>query len=327
MSIFDPAARVADAVLREGHVLYPYRASAAKNRMRWQFGVLGPPALSSTPGADASWCETQVVCTGDSVRARVRFLRVGEPDASGWRTSAVEEHDLTDDVEFEHGVATLRRWGPFVTCRVENTSTLRSAIDREATLGHALVGVHVILATTDGSFISSVDPPAEAAGLVAACVNTRAWPVLVGPQVVLSCPIILYDNPEIAPESVGDWGDATEIEELLTLRVMTLTEEERRLAAATDPFARHVLTQARPERLADLHGRLRTGTTVELHPRPGADVHDMFLDGRRATVVGHVTDAEGNDYVQVLPDDDPGRDLHEWYGRSWFFRPDEVEPT
>lgn len=325
--MFEPASRIADAVLREGHVLYPYRSSAAKNRMRWQFGVLGPPALSGEPGFDASWCETQVICTGAAVEARVRFLRVDEPDELGWRTSSIEAHDLTDRVEFENGVATIERWGPFVSCRVQNTSGLRSATDREATLGHALVGVHVILATTDGEFISSVDPPAHFSDLVRACTNTRAWPVLVGPQVVLSCPIILYDNPEIAPESVGDWGDATEIEELLTLRVMTLTDEERRSAEATDPFARHVIEQARPERLADLHGRLSTGTTVELHPRPGADVHDMFLAGRRATVVGHATDVDGVDYVQVLPDDDPGRDLHDWYGRSWFFRPDEVEPT
>ncbi|MEU1511038.1 hypothetical protein ABZ490_02600 [Streptomyces sp. NPDC005811] len=41
---FALARQVADAVLFEGYVLYPYRASAAKNRLRWQFGVLVPPA-------------------------------------------------------------------------------------------------------------------------------------------------------------------------------------------------------------------------------------------------------------------------------------------
>ncbi|MFF6803717.1 hypothetical protein [Streptomyces sp. NPDC012616] len=40
---FALARQVADAVLFEGYVLYPYRASAAKNRLRWQFGVLVPP--------------------------------------------------------------------------------------------------------------------------------------------------------------------------------------------------------------------------------------------------------------------------------------------
>ncbi|MCP3819781.1 hypothetical protein NLX86_17255 [Streptomyces sp. A3M-1-3] len=43
-SRFAVARQVADAVLFEGYVLYPYRASAAKNRLRWQFGVLVPPA-------------------------------------------------------------------------------------------------------------------------------------------------------------------------------------------------------------------------------------------------------------------------------------------
>ena len=40
---FAAARQVADAVLYEGYVLYPYRASARKNQLRWQFGVLGPP--------------------------------------------------------------------------------------------------------------------------------------------------------------------------------------------------------------------------------------------------------------------------------------------
>ena len=39
---FRAATQVADAVLFEGYVLYPYRASARKNQLRWQFGVLGP---------------------------------------------------------------------------------------------------------------------------------------------------------------------------------------------------------------------------------------------------------------------------------------------
>ena len=43
---FDRARKIADAVLYEGYLLYPYRASAAKNRVRWQWGVLAP----------ASWC-------------------------------------------------------------------------------------------------------------------------------------------------------------------------------------------------------------------------------------------------------------------------------
>ena len=49
----DAARTVADAVLYEGYLLYPYRASAAKNRSRWQFGVLGPPAAAPPAFAEA----------------------------------------------------------------------------------------------------------------------------------------------------------------------------------------------------------------------------------------------------------------------------------
>jgi hypothetical protein len=49
----DAARAVADAVLYEGYLLYPYRASAAKNRSRWQFGVLGPPAAAPQAFAEA----------------------------------------------------------------------------------------------------------------------------------------------------------------------------------------------------------------------------------------------------------------------------------
>jgi len=42
------ARAVADAVLFEGYLLYPYRASSSKNRVRWQFGVLGPPGAAAT---------------------------------------------------------------------------------------------------------------------------------------------------------------------------------------------------------------------------------------------------------------------------------------
>ena len=41
------ARAVADAVLYEGYLLYPYRASSAKNQARWQFGVLGPPGAAA----------------------------------------------------------------------------------------------------------------------------------------------------------------------------------------------------------------------------------------------------------------------------------------
>ena len=112
-----------------------------------------------------------------------------------------------------------------------------------------------------GHFLSMTDPPEWAKPEVAACANVGTWPVLAGsPSVVLSSPIILGDNPEIAPESPGDLYDATEIDEILTLRTMVLTDAEKAEARATDPRAAAVIDQVDglpPEHLDRLHGALR----------------------------------------------------------------------
>ncbi|WP_431997496.1 hypothetical protein [Streptomyces fungicidicus] len=70
------ARHVADAVLFEGYVLYPYRASAAKNRLRWQFGVLVPPAWTAT-AAEHDVQRTELLMEprrGATLSVEVRFL-------------------------------------------------------------------------------------------------------------------------------------------------------------------------------------------------------------------------------------------------------------
>jgi hypothetical protein len=84
---------------------------------------------------------------------------------------------------------------------------------------------------------------------------------------MLSSPVILYDHPEIAPESAGDLFDSTEIDEILTLRTMALTDEEKREARATDPRAADLidrLDDLPPELMEKLHGAIRY-----LEPRSG----------------------------------------------------------
>jgi hypothetical protein len=97
---------------------------------------------------------------------------------------------------------------------------------------------------------------------VAGCRNLHTWPVLIGTDTtMLSSPIILYDHPEIAPESTADFCDATEIDELLVLRTMTLTDEEKRQARATDPLAAAIVDHADtipPEVFERLHGAIRS---------------------------------------------------------------------
>ena len=79
-------------------------------------------------------------------------------------------------------------------------------------------------------------------------------------RVMLSSPIILYDHPAVAPESHGDLFDATEIDEILALRVLTLTDEEKAEARGTDPRAAAIVDRIddmAPEVWERLHGTLR----------------------------------------------------------------------
>jgi hydrogenase maturation protease len=78
---------------------------------------------------------------------------------------------------------------------------------------------------------------------------------------MLSSPIILYDYPKIAPESAGALFDGTEIDEILTLRIMTLTDQEKMEMASTDERAKEILERTEsmpPEQFMKLHGILRS---------------------------------------------------------------------
>jgi hydrogenase maturation protease len=76
----------------------------------------------------------------------------------------------------------------------------------------------------------------------------------------LASPIILYDYPQIAPESAGDLFDGTEIDEILSLRILTLTDEEKQEIRESDERARQILerTESMPaEQFMKLHGAVR----------------------------------------------------------------------
>ena len=153
-----------------------------------------------------------------------------------------------------------------LTARILNLTPLAhaSAQHRDAALMRALVSTHTILSVQDGEFVSLLDPPEACRTVAAACRNIGTWPVLVGQagacDCLLSSPIILYDYPQVAPESAGDLFDATEVDELLTLRIMTLTEAEKREMRAVDAHTRQILerTEALPmDHLMQLHGTVR----------------------------------------------------------------------
>lgn len=136
---------------------------------------------------------------------------------------------------------------------------------RDEALLRSLVSAHTILCVQGGEFVSLLDPPDEWREAAAACHNVGTYPVLVGQEgerdCLLSSPIILYDYPQIAPESAGDLFDGTEIDELLTLRILTLTDEEKREMRDSDERARRILerSEALPaEQLMKMHGALRS---------------------------------------------------------------------
>jgi hypothetical protein len=77
---------------------------------------------------------------------------------------------------------------------------------------------------------------------------------------MLSAPIILYDYPQIAPESSGDLFDGTEIDEILALRILTLTDAEKLEVRGGDERARRILERTEmlpPEHFQKLHGAMR----------------------------------------------------------------------
>jgi hypothetical protein len=149
--------------------------------------------------------------------------------------------------------------------RITNSSRLPAPPStREAALPVALVAVHTIVSARDGAFISMLEPPEWARTAIDDCQNIGAFPVLAGVDgagdVILSSPIILYDHPTIAPESPGDLYDSTEIDEILTLRTLALTEDEKRAARGTDPRAAAIIDRvdAMDATTMDrLHGAIR----------------------------------------------------------------------
>ncbi|MDQ6825525.1 MAG: hypothetical protein M3007_08710 [Candidatus Eremiobacteraeota bacterium] len=331
MSVFDPARAVANAVLYEGYLLYPYTASARKNQQRWQFGVIMPPAFEDGSNETSSMqTELLVQAPGNfSLVVALRFLHLqrrtvedATHEVAALQVDGVEHIPWDEAVEREILVASMTcgpqalvHDQPFTIPALRTEESLRDARgdefgkivrtldeisgtihircepcgdfyklhvgirnesalmqagsnDRQLALRTALISAHTLLAVSGGRFISAFDPPPGAAAALKQCSSVRTWPVLIGADaddktsaaIMLSSPIILYDYAQIAAESEGDKFDATEIDELLNLSVLAMTDEEKRQARATDDRARLIIDRAdamAPEHFAKLHGALR----------------------------------------------------------------------
>jgi hypothetical protein len=349
--------QLVDALLYEGYLLYPYRSSALKNQRRYPLAALYPePFCQAQQAGDRAFLQLQCLATGGRAARlglQLRFLQLARPEPIPREVTCV---DLSLPALSQQARSSTFVFGPLagelfvraepvgdevyeLTVRVSNQTSMPDADggSRDDALPRALVSPHLIAMITEGQLVSAIDPPEALRPLAERCRNVGTWPVLVGTpgrrNALLSAPIILYDYPRLAPESPGDFFDGTEIDELLTLRILTLTDDEKQEMAAADPRSRALLERTEHHGvgvLPSLHGARRgpphvePGTNVRLRPKGRADIFDTVLDGRRATVVGIERDLEGRVYVAVTIDDDPGKDLGA-FGHRFFFWPDEVE--
>ncbi len=234
--------------LRVGSELYlPWDEATERQIAVGRFelsGLLESPRRVEIDISEGSMEEPLADSTGEVVGALVR----------SWRA-------LCGTVEVE---AEPLREGVFrATVRITNT-TPWGGEDRESTLRQTFASTHTVLEVEGGEFVSLMDPPEELQEAVQGCENLKTWPVLVGEEgersMMLSSPIILYDYPQIAPESPGDLFDGGEIDQLLILNILTLTDEEKEEMRASDPKAREILTRCEslsPEELMNLHGIVR----------------------------------------------------------------------
>ncbi len=341
----DRVEKIAEAVLYEGYMLYPYRPSSVKNQQRWNFGVLYPPSwCNPQSGSDRSSMQTECLLRTDEatrLTIKVRFLQIvqrsvaklGSPLKDALETAKLDlelvdrlevaghvyqpwqeavERELTfteiDPADFsvkapllfsfaagreieylrdeknEATSAIIREWNALngsieirsLSCHDEviriavqvenltggNSSSIIEDATREMALAHSLVSAHTILGAENGEFLSLLEPPEGFEKQVAQCQNLGTWPVLAtdAADAILSSPIILYDHPQIAPESAGNLFDSTEIDEILSLRILTLTDEEKREMRQSDDRTRGILerTENMPqEQFMKLHGVLR----------------------------------------------------------------------
>ncbi|HEX3809523.1 MAG TPA: hypothetical protein VHW02_07450 [Rhizomicrobium sp.] len=427
---------VADAILYEGYILYPYRKSSLKNQQRWTFGGLFPNDYAARGGGDRSFLQCECLVRGNAdakISIQFRFLQIAARTIAKLRApartidvSALPRHTIVETatiggksyspwdeaiaqertselqslrslmqtpqaVEFAFPAGTsaepisdedgllagliLRETkaiaarltvsaeelspGVFkLTARIENTTPMDESlcVHRNLAAPLALASTHLILHIDGGAFISMTDPPKDLIADSRACNNEGCWPVLAGEDgatdTVLAAPIILYDYPKIAPESDSDLFDGTEIDEILILRILTMTDAEKREMASGDARAQALLARleamgptelgklhgtwrnvaadpcaGKPELVSIAHGGLTVGDRVRLNPRKGGDVMDLVLVGKVAIVEAIERDFEDRIHVAVVVEDDPGREFGtgRFPGHRFFFSPEEME--
>jgi hypothetical protein len=389
----DRADELVGSLLYEGYALYPYTAAATKNATPTPFGIVYPPGYAETQPAAFSLLRLECVVEGSldaPLAGSARFLQpAGERHRATERKlelRAAAIGDLVDEPaghEFAFEPPEPGAPGPLrgrvrmraeplddrltrVKLCVHNSSEppAPERISRGEALGWSMLSVHPMLRVEVGRFISPLERDGARGEAVTGCDSVNTWPVLAtdDDRAVVGAAIVLPDHPRIAPESLGNLFDNTEIEEALLLHVKALSDDEREQIAAQDPKVREMIARAdaaTPEQLLDLHGRLemhepvagpggpvsgppnnpgqaeamidgvtyRRGDRVLLRPGERGDPHDVVLAGQAATIERIYVDYEDGLHFAVTVDGDPGQDLMREIGRYYFFGAGEIEPA
>lgn len=354
--------KIADAILYEGYLLYPYRKSALKNQHRFNFGLLAPN----------DYFQTQVLVLGNAEKLTsiVRFLQIQHR-----QTIDAEGNDV-DKLEIDGQI--FETWDEVIERNIETSETTEFCFtsnyfseivaDGKAKFVHQInqicgqieiekeqirdnlhrwtikifnrnqseqfISTHAILSVENAELVSLLEYANEFENEVKTLQQKGLFPVLIEKNIMLASPIILYDYPKIAPESVGDFYDATEIDEILTLRILTMTDAEKHEAISLDSRAEKILQQAQKTELMNLHGAfrennrtLKIGQKVRLKPKKSADAFDIFLENQIAVIESIEEDFEGRKHFAVVLEADEGRNFgfDKFIGHCFFFAEDELE--
>jgi hypothetical protein len=368
-----------DSLLYEGYALYPYTPGAAKNATPTPFGIVYPPAYAAgnaatfdhlrmegvvETGSDTAFSGTLVFLQPAGERHKAEPRRIELPSVPlaellgggrGEEFSFEAEEAIAGRVRMRaenagDGVVRLR------LC-VHNTTGVgpgAAGLSRTDALRSSLISTHVVAEVADGRFVSPLDRKGPWGEAVGACESVNTWPVLANPAdtAMLGAAIVLPDHPSMAPESLGNLFDSTEIEEALLLHVHALSDSEREDISSQDPAVREMVERAArttPEEIMSLHGRLEEAGSEPGHPNPGEasievggvifekggkvvlrprtdrDVYDKMLAGKTATIERIYHDFDDRAHIGVTVDDDPAQPLFRETGRYLFFSSDEVE--
>lgn len=274
------------SLLYEGYALYPY-TPGVKNATPTPFGIVYPPAYADAQPAAFSMLRLEaVLAAGPDARldGTVLFLQAsGERHEAGERSIELGPVTLADlargplrerfGFPMEGGELSGRiamraeLLGPELArlrlC-VHNETEIRadpSEVTRGQALHHSLISTHPVVEVEGGRFVSPLEREGAEGEAALASQPVNTFPVLLGDRdaAVLGAAIMLPDHPELAPESLGNLFDNTEIEEALLLHVHALSDDERQEIAGQDSTVREMIERAEAttgDDILGLHGRL-----------------------------------------------------------------------